>query len=214
MGVTKRSLGQLATGSYQDRPLVPVRTHKHKRSRTRAPESNERGRDSGKGKIFVIQKHGATSLHYDFRIEVDGVLRSWAVPKGPSTDPREKRLAIPTEDHALDYADFEGVLPEEEHGAGAVLVWDTGTFRNVTEKNGGQKMPLAPALKNGHIAIWLEGAKLKGGYALTRTQKGENERWLLVKMKDDEAAAHRNPASTEPQSVLSERGIGEINKVK
>jgi len=161
--------------------------------------------------IFVIQKHRASSLHYDFRLEADGVLRSWAVPKGPSTDPREKRLAMPTEDHPMDYATFEGAIPEGEYGAGAVIVWDAGTYRNITHlgKKGGP-LPVESALEDGHVAVWLEGKKLKGGYALTRTARGKNERWILVKMHDAEADARRNPAASEPQSVLSGRTLEQI----
>src|SRR5512136_1138631 len=122
-------------------------------------------RDS-KNTIFVVQKHYSRRLHYDFRLEVDGVLKSWAIPKGPSTDPKEKRLAVPTEDHPLAYAGFEGVIPEG-YGAGTVLVWDTGPFLNLTEKKG-VAIPLAEAVAHGHVKVWLEGRKLKGGYALTR----------------------------------------------
>ena len=159
--------------------------------------------------IFVIQKHHATSLHYDFRLEVDGVLKSWAVPKGPSTDPRDKRLAVPTEDHPLDYIDFEGVIPEGEYGGGSVIVWDTGTYRNITTSKG-EEVPASDALARGHVAVWLEGQKLSGGYALTRVGRGQDERWLLVKMKDERSDARRNPVSTEPQSVLSGRTVEEV----
>lgn len=161
------------------------------------------------GRRFVIQKHAASSLHYDFRLEADGVLKSWAVPKGPSTDPRDKRLAMPTEDHPLDYRDFEGVIPEREYGAGAVIVWDRGTYRNLTEKEG-KEVSVARAIDNGHLKIRLDGEKLRGGYALTRIGKGKDERWLLVKMDDEEADARRNPVSTEPESVITGRTVEEV----
>jgi DNA ligase D-like protein (predicted 3'-phosphoesterase) len=135
---------------------------------------------------------------------------SWAVPKGPSTDPRQKRLAVPTEDHPLDYADFEGVIPEGEYGAGTVLVWDTGPYRNLKKDDEGNEVPVVDALEQGHVTVWLGGKKLRGGYSLVRTGKGKDKRWLLVKMKDDEADARRNPVSTEPESVLSGKTLEEI----
>jgi len=162
--------------------------------------------------IFVIQKHDASNLHYDFRIEVDGVLKSWAVPKGPSTDPSVKRLAIPTEDHPLPYADFEGVIPEDAYGGGTVMVWDRGSYRNLKEADEGEEMPksVAKQLEEGHATIWLEGEKLSGGYALIRTGKGDDPRWLMIKMSDDQADARRNPTSTEPRSVKTGRSLDEI----
>jgi len=173
---------------------------------TPEPRGGKRG---GNEPIFVIQKHDARNLHYDLRIEADGVLKSWAVPKGPSTDPRVKRLAVPTEDHPLDYADFEGVIPDGQYGGGTVLVWDRGPCRNISEKDG-KPIPIAEAVKKGHVSVRLEGRKLRGGYTLVRTGKGEDARWLLIKMRDDEADARRNPVSTEPQSVLTGRTIEEI----
>jgi DNA ligase D-like protein (predicted 3'-phosphoesterase) len=158
--------------------------------------------------IFVIHKHAASTLHYDFRLEVDGVLKSWAVPKGPSTDPRVKRLAVAVEDHSLSYADFEGVIGAG-YGAGAVIVWDTGPYRNLTERDG-REVPTAQALDDGHAVVELEGHKLRGGYALTRIRRGRQEQWLLVKTRDEAADARRNPASTQPESVLSGTTVEEL----
>jgi DNA ligase D-like protein (predicted 3'-phosphoesterase) len=154
---------------------------------------------------FVIQKHKATSLHYDLRLEVDGTLRSWAVPKGPSTDPREKRLAIEVEDHPLEYGDFEGTISEGNYGAGAVIVWDQGTYRNLDEKRS-----MAKALEEGHAKFWLEGIKLRGGWTLHRTRGGAKPQWLLIKRRDEYADARRNPESTQPESVKSGRTVEQV----
>ncbi|KPK10918.1 MAG: DNA ligase [Myxococcales bacterium SG8_38] len=192
--------------------------YESRRDFRRTPEPSGRSKDAPKLKkdrnpIFVIQQHDATTLHYDFRIEVEGVLKSWAVPKGPSTDPREKRLAVATEDHPLSYADFEGVIPEDEYGAGTVLVWDAGPYKNITEDDDGNEIPIKKALKKGTVEIWLEGKKLRGGYALVHSKmRGDRKNWLLVKMKDDQADARRNPVSTEPKSVLSGRTLKQVRK--
>ena len=183
--------------------------YRSKRDFSRTPEPRGGGRRSGSKPVFVVQQHDATRLHYDFRIEVDGSLKSWAVPKGPSTDPREKRLAVPTEDHPLEYQDFEGVIPEGEYGAGTVLVWDRGPYQNVTESDG-ERVPLDRALRDGHVVVRLDGHKLQGDYVLQRTSEGDDERWLLIKVDDDAADARRNPVSTEPESVLSGRTIEEV----
>jgi DNA ligase D-like protein (predicted 3'-phosphoesterase) len=152
---------------------------------------------------FVIQKHAASSLHYDFRLEVAGVLRSWAVPKGASTDPRVKRLAIEVEDHALDYGDFEGAIGSG-YGAGQVIVWDAGTYRGLGDD------PVEDGLARGHLSLWLEGEKLRGGYTLQRTDAGPKPRWLLVKRRDQAADARRNPVSTQPKSVRTGRTIEDL----
>lgn len=162
--------------------------------------------DSHNGR-FVIQLHDATQRHYDFRLEVDGVLKSWAVPKGPSTDPAEKRLAIEVEDHDVDYADFEGVIPEGQYGAGTVMVWDRGTYRNLADET-----TVAEALANGLVEVWLEGEKVAGGYALKRIQGGKKPQWLLIKMRDEAADARRNPVSTETKSVKSGRSLDAIRR--
>jgi DNA ligase D-like protein (predicted 3'-phosphoesterase) len=152
---------------------------------------------------FVIQKHDASSLHYDFRLEVGGVLRSWAVPKGPSTDPRDKRLAMEVDDHPLSWGGFEGVI-ESGYGAGRVIVWDRGSYRALTDGDFGA------ALDAGHASFWLEGRKLRGGWSLRRIRAGAKPQWLLVKRRDEEADARRRPTSTQPESVVSGRRIEEL----
>ncbi len=184
--------------------------YKHKRDldKTSEPSGADVNFDwADERPVFVIQKHDASSLHYDFRIEVDGVLKSWAVPKGPSTDPSDKRLAVPTEDHPLDYADFEGVIPEDEYGGGTVMIWDRGCYRNLKDDKS-----VADQLDDGHATIWLEGEKICGGYALIHTDSGDDDRWLLVKIDDDKADARRNPTSTEKKSVESDRSMKTISK--
>jgi DNA ligase D-like protein (predicted 3'-phosphoesterase) len=188
----------------------PLREYRRKRDFGRTPEPSKRGRPR-RAPRFVIQKHDASSLHYDFRLEAGGVLKSWAVPKGPSTDPREKRLAMPTEDHPLSYGDFEGVIPEGEYGAGPVIVWDAGTYRNLTEE-GGTKISVEEAVDRGHVKVWLEGTKLRGGWSLRRTAIGRSARakWLLVKLRDEEADARRRPVSSQPESVITGRTIEDV----
>src|SRR3954453_1763524 len=132
-------------------------------------------------------------MHYDFRLEVDGVLRSWAVPKGPSTDPRVKRLAIEVPDHALPSADPEG--PNGD-------VWDAGSYRNLDEQRS-----MAETLSSGHAKVWLEGEKLRGGWTLQRTDAGAKPQWLLIKRRDEGADARRNPQSSQPESVRSGRRL-------
>jgi DNA ligase D-like protein (predicted 3'-phosphoesterase) len=153
----------------------------------------------------VIQQHAATSLHYDFRLEVDGTLRSWAVPKGPSTDPRVKRLAVQVPDHSLGYADFEGVIGAGSYGGGAVIVWDAGTYRNLDEERS-----MAEALDAGHAKFWLDGVKLTGGWTLQRTSAGAKPQWLLIKRRDAGADADRDPQRTQPESVKSGRTIEQV----
>ena len=167
--------------------------------------SNQRRRRRRKAPSFVIQKHAASSLHYDFRLEVDGTLRSWAVPKGLSTDPRVKRLAVEVEDHPLEYGDFEGVIGEGSYGAGAVIVWDAGTYRNLDEEQS-----MAQALEAGHAKVWLEGQKLQGGWTLQRTRGGEKPQWLVLKRRDEEADARRRPEKTQPESVKTGRTVEEV----
>jgi DNA ligase D-like protein (predicted 3'-phosphoesterase) len=157
----------------------------------------------------VIQKHAASRLHYDFRLEVDGVLKSWAVPKGPSLDPAVKRLAVEVEDHPVEYADFEGIIPKNEYGGGTVIVWDAGPYRNL-KKKAGREVPMADCHDRGQVEVWLEGKKIRGGFALVHTrmdEKGKN--WLLIKMKD-EGATGADPVAEREESVLSGRTLEEV----
>jgi DNA ligase D-like protein (predicted 3'-phosphoesterase) len=176
--------------------------------KTSEPRGDESYVKESKKPVFVIQKHDASNLHYDFRLEIDETLKSWAVPKGPSTDPSEKRMAIPTEDHPLAYGDFEGVIPENEYGGGAVMIWDRGSFENLKdEKN------LKEWYEKGHLEVKLNGEKLKGGYTLVKMTSGNMEgNWLLIKMDDEQADARRKPTSTENKSVKTGRSMDQIRK--
>jgi len=186
-----------------------LKTYRDKRNLDKSGEPAGSGRHSGKRR-FVIQKHDASHLHYDFRLEFGGVLVSWAVPKGFSTDPHDKRLAIRTEDHPRDYIDFEGTIPKDEYGGGTVMVWDSGSYDNLLAHKGPNSKGMDKALEEGLLEVWLSGEKIRGGYALKRTASGEKERWLLIKMNDDEADARRNPTSTQTKSVKSGRDLDEI----
>jgi len=177
-----------------------------KRHFTVTPEPTSGAASEGQPR-FVIQKHEATRLHYDTRLEVDGVLVSWAVPRGPSMDPQVKRLAVMTEDHPMDYAGFEGFIPKGEYGGGAVIVWDAGVYHNLTTDRRGAIRPAHEAIERGHIKFWLEGEKVQGAFALTRT---DGKQWLLVKVKDAAADADLDPVRDDPGSVLSGRTIEEI----
>jgi len=152
---------------------------------------------------FVIQKHAASRLHYDFRLELDGVLLSWSVPKGPSLSPKERRLAVRTEDHPLDYADFEGVIPKGQYGGGTVVVWDRGTW---TPEGDAQEM-----MKKGRLTFTLHGEKLAGRWHLVKTKpQGKQEAWLLFKGRDDAANDERDIVGERPESVITGRTVEEI----
>jgi DNA ligase D-like protein (predicted 3'-phosphoesterase) len=188
-------------------------------AKTKEPSGKKKGRGKRTSKPrrkhprFTIQKHSATSLHYDLRLEVDGVLASWAVPKGPSLDPRDKRLAMRTEDHPLDYLEFEGVIPKGEYGGGPVIVWDRGVFQNISETRRGEPMELSKAIDKGDVKLFLLGEKVRGAYALVRTSKpGEREQWLLIKKRDEGADARRKPTSSQPESVLTGRTVEQVLK--
>lgn len=167
-----------------------------------------RKRAKNKGR-FVIHKHHATRLHYDLRLEINDVLVSWAIPKGPSTNPATKRYAIRMPDHALEYIDFEGVIPKGHYGAGPVMVWDTGTFHNI-KKHKGKLVSLKKCLDEGLITIFLKGTKLYGRYALKRISPVKN--WLLIKMRDEYAHKPSHPLK-KYRSVLTGRSMTGIRKL-
>ena len=154
---------------------------------------------------FCVQRHDATRLHYDFRLEIDGVLKSWAVPKGPSLDPADKRLAMQVEDHPVSYFDFEGIIPPGNYGAGTVLVWDVGTWEPEGDAH--------PMLAKGDLKFRLDGEKLKGSFALVhiRSRKPGNKgtEWLLIKHRD-EYASTENIEATKPRSAVSNKSLVDI----
>jgi bifunctional non-homologous end joining protein LigD len=187
--------------------LEPALTEYRRKRRfavTPEPRGGARRRRT-KALRYVVQKHRATALHYDFRLEWKGVLPSWAVPKGPSLDPSVKRLAMQTEDHPLEYADFEGIIPEGEYGGGTVMVWDRGTWE--------PEVPdVDAALRKGELKFRLDGEKLRGGFVLVRTRPrpgSSRPAWLLIKHRDAYASTD-DITETAPRSVVSGRTLAEI----
>ena len=180
-------------------------TYTSKRVFDETPEPKGKVHKKSKKPIFVVHKHDARSLHYDLRLEDEGVLKSWAIPKGPSTDPKVKHLAIHVEDHPFEYKDFEGVIPEGNYGAGGVIIWDKGTFKNLKEERS-----LAECIKKGEVLVWLDGKKLHGGYALIKTHLRGQDSWLFFKMKDEEANPKLDIIKEEPNSVVSGKSVEEI----
>ncbi|MDX6264968.1 MAG: hypothetical protein QOH84_6656 [Kribbellaceae bacterium] len=158
--------------------------------------------------VFVVQLHDARRLHYDVRLEVDGVLKSWAVPRGPSLDPVVKRLAVPTDDHAMEYATYEGVHTGARYGSGAVIVWDAGDYQNQTRDKQRKLVEPALAIERGHFRFALQGVKLTGSWAFTRT--GRDGDWLLVKVRDEAADPLLDLTVAEPRSILSGLTIEEM----
>lgn len=184
---------------------MPLREYERKRNFKVTPEppAKKPARRSRQKLRFVIQKHRASHLHYDFRLEWHGVLLSWAVPKGPSRDPSVKRLAMAVEDHPIDYADFEGVIPEGEYGGGTVMVWDRGTYIP-------SETDVGASWRRGEIKFELCGKKLKGGWVLVRTRGPESRTWLLIKHRDQHASKQPDVVTAEPRSVITDRLLAEI----
>ena len=189
---------------------MPLEEYQRKRKFTETPEPAGRKWRSSSTRIFVVQKHDASRLHYDFRLAINGVLVSWAVPKGPSMNPAEKRLAVRTEDHPLEYAEFEGVIPAGQYGVGTVMVWDLGTYESQDD------ISLEEQLARGKIDIVIEGEKLRGGFTLIEAGErlayaSKSERWLLIKQRDKYADSSWNIESPRfDRSVLTGRTLKEI----
>jgi bifunctional non-homologous end joining protein LigD len=165
--------------------------------------------------VFVVQKHAASSLHYDFRLELEGVLRSWAIPKGPSLDPADKRLAVMTEDHPLEYAGFEGTIPEDQYGGGAVLLWDFGWWEPdivwMQAAKGGAPTDTTVALAKGDLKFILHGQKLTGSWALVQMKGRGEKNWLLIKHRDDAARPGARIVDEAPESVATGRSLEQIS---
>jgi len=192
-----------------------LKEYERKRDFSKTKEPSGKGKRKGKARRkhprFSFQKHSATSEHYDLRLEVDGALASWAIPKGPSLDPKDKRLAMRTKDHPMEYLEWEGVIAEGSYGAGPMIVWDRGVFQNISETRRGEPMELDEAIEKGDVKIFMLGEKIKGAYALVRTgPAGDREKWLFIKKRDEGADARRKPTSSQPESVLSGRTIEEV----
>jgi len=191
---------------------LSLKTYREKRnfSTTPEPEGKVNGEGQKKSKsetIFVVQKHRATQLHYDFRLEHNGALLSWAVPKGPSLDPSVKRLAMQVEDHPIDYAQFEGTIPKGEYGGGTVMVWDIGTWTP-------EQLDIDAALEKGDLKFTLHGKKLHGSWVLVRTRGfggSSKPTWLLIKHRD-KYASDVDIAAAKPKSALSNRLLADIAK--
>src|SRR6185436_18901248 len=183
---------------------MALEDYRKKRDFSRTPEPPGEARPAG-GSSYCIQKHAASRLHYDFRLELDGVLLSWAIPKGPSFDPRDKRLAMHVEDHPVEYGSFEGVIPEGEYGAGTVVLWDRGTWTPVIDPVRG--------MKKDELKFELHGEKLAGKWALVKIKGDKDEKaWLLVKDKDEhsKSSSELDIVSARPESVVSARGLAEV----
>jgi bifunctional non-homologous end joining protein LigD len=187
---------------------MPLNEYKEKRNFKISPEPSgkpQAGATSKGDLLYVIQKHRASQLHYDFRLEFKGVLLSWAVPKGPSLDPSVKRLAMQVEDHPLEYGNFEGVIPEGEYGGGTVMVWDNGIW--IPESD-----DVEAALEKGDLKFTLEGKKLRGSWVLVRTRgfgSKPDKSWLLIKHRD-KYSSDKDITASQPRSVLSKRLLADI----
>ncbi|KFF22777.1 DNA polymerase ligase N-terminal domain-containing protein [Chryseobacterium sp. JM1] len=184
---------------------MALKDYQNKRKFDETTEPEGKTKKSKDKLVFVIQRHAASRLHYDFRLEMDGVLKSWAVPKGPSLDPKDKRLAMMVEDHPYDYKDFEGNIPEGNYGAGQVEVWDSGTYEPLEKDSKlSDEKELLKELGAGSLKFILHGKKLKGEFALVKMKNTEDNAWLLIKHKDQfEESPYNAEENTSPKSLVT-----------
>jgi bifunctional non-homologous end joining protein LigD len=167
---------------------MALEDYRKKRKFSKTPEPGPHRSTVKSGLVFVVQRHKASRLHYDFRLEMNGVLKSWAVPKGPSLNPADKRLAMMVEDHPFAYKDFAGIIPEGNYGAGIVEIWDHGTLSDIDHSDKQQaEKKLRAGLKSGNLKFFLKGRKLKGEFALVKLKNAEQNAWLLIKHRDEYA---------------------------
>ncbi|HEU5208285.1 MAG TPA: DNA polymerase ligase N-terminal domain-containing protein [Longimicrobiales bacterium] len=219
---TRRTSGKRPTRKRTEKPdgkaSRQLTEYRRKRDFDVTPEPSDTAPDTpverapgARGHLrFVIQKHAATSLHFDLRLELDGVMKSWAVPKGPSLDPAAKRLAMQVEDHPIAYNTFEGIIPEDEYGGGTVMLWDRGTYFPDEAGNTDHEAALRREMKQGKLSITFEGERLRGSYALVRTDSGPKPKWLLIKHRDAVARRGYDIAADIDTSVDSGRTMDEI----
>lgn len=194
---------------------MALKDYQQKRKFNETSEPKGKAKRSKNKLIFVVQRHAATRLHYDFRLEMEGVLKSWAVPKGPSLDPQDKRLAMMVEDHPYDYKDFEGNIPEGNYGAGQVEVWDSGTYEPLEENNKiSDEQELLKELHTGSIKFILHGKKLKGEFALVKMKNSEDNAWLLIKHKDEFAESPYNAEENTSSKSLVTKFLEEKKSLK
>ncbi|MHC3474555.1 DNA polymerase ligase N-terminal domain-containing protein [Streptomyces sp. 7R007] len=194
-----------------------LRDYRGRRDFGRTGEPRGHTASSGEEPRFVVQIHDASTLHFDFRLQVGDVLKSWSIPKGPSADPQDKRLAVPTEDHPLEYEEFEGVIPEGEYGGGTVIVWDHGSYQPLSHDKKGNAVDFGESLERGHATFRLKGEKLHGEFALTRIRDGKarggqdgKDAWLLVKAGHKGGHGHGTPDPRRARSVRSGRTLAQV----
>ncbi len=197
-----------AAGRTRARSSTPLAEYNAKRDFTRTAEpAGKVPKARGKSLQFVIQKHEASHLHFDFRLELDGVMKSWAVPKGPSLDPTVRRLAMEVEDHPISYNTFEGTIPKGEYGGGTVMLWDRGTYE---ADDGGGAESLRRGYEKGELRFVMHGRRLQGGFVLARLRRPGRPQWLLIKRRDEHADADRDITAEVTTSVVSKRTMDQI----